>query len=175
MEMSWYVKISYPSSGSNQALIRSIKYIGKYYNPKSGDYYLDGIKFLKKRVRGASLRSIKFMVEQRKIKNTSKIRQWCFKYRVYRRLYSYIVTCMTNKKYGNEIEAKEILHSLYISQKQKNKEIEKYMSNILAAEEKVVLEWARPLEQYSIHKKEIEEILKNFDECDEKFVGQIRG
>lgn len=169
IKMPWYVKISYRSNGSNQALIKAISYIGKYYYHHTDNYYKDGITYLAKKVRGASKRSIKLMINQRKIKNNSYVRQWCFKYRVYRRVYRYILQCLVNGKYGDKEEAKEILHSLYFELKKRNCDIKNEISDIIVSEEKEILGWAIDKSQYKIYQKEIEAILNTFKECDDKF------
>lgn len=47
--MPYYVKISHIAKGSNQELIKCISYIGKYYYCHTGDYYKDGVAYLKRK------------------------------------------------------------------------------------------------------------------------------
>ncbi len=167
--MPYYVKISHIAKGSNQELIKCISYIGKYYYRNTGDYYKDGVAYLKRKVKGATKRSIKLMVGHRAIKNNPDMCQWCFKYRVYRRIYMYILQCLNNKKYGDEREAKELLHSLVIELRNNNTSVKKEISDILAYNEKEVLEWAIDKEPYVIFQKEIDAILKVYAACDNKY------
>lgn len=166
--MPWYVKISYPSNGCNQALYKSIAYIGKYFCNYTGDSYKDGVTYLSKKVRGASKRAVRLMVEQKKIKNSEVSRQWCFRYRVYRRLYRRILNCLTEPKCGNNDEAKEIIHSLYIELLQQKKGIERTISNVMVRNEKNVLNYASITnkEKYAIYQEEITAIKETFVECD---------
>lgn len=167
--MSFYVKISYPCKHTNQALFKSICYIGKYYFPRSGDYYKNGVCYLAKKVKGCSKSSVKLSVSPRTIPNNKLSKEYHFKRRAYRRMYRHIIKCLTDEKHGNREEAIALLRSLYVELKQKDISITLDFSSILTNQEKTVLNWARINQTYGYDRKEIKAILKCFDECDSEY------
>lgn len=80
--------------------------IGKYYvygynndkNISDRDALNAGIKYLAKKVKGATQTSVKNMLNSHGVIN-STIRQWRFKKRVYERTYSYIIYRILEPKF----------------------------------------------------------------------------
>lgn len=170
--MSTYLKISYKTQNTNQALMKCVMYIGKYYGKNNYDLLDGGITYLSKKIGNASKRSIKFMIYSDRIKN-SQMRQWRFKKNSYERVYKYIISRLLNKKAGNQEEALKLLHNLYIETNSKFA-INNTFSDILVLEQKDLLSWSVDKQQYINGKKYIEKILKAFDECDAKYSGCIK-
>lgn len=165
--MSTYIKISYKTKSTNQALLKCIMYIGKYYGKNDADLLKSGITYLSKKIGNASKRSIKFMIYSDNIKN-SKMRQWRFKKNSYEQVYRYIIDRLINKNIGKRDEAVILLHDLYL-ENNSDHSIDKVFSDILVLEQKDLLSWSIDKPQYLNNQKNIERILKTFDECDIKY------
>jgi len=103
---STYLKISRDFEFSNQNLMHLIIIIGKYYvygynnDQKISDWDAlnAGIKYLAKKVKGATQTSVKNMLNSHAIIN-STTRQWRFKKRVYERTYNYIIYRILEPKF----------------------------------------------------------------------------
>lgn len=162
-----YIKISYQTHSTNQALMKCIMYIGKYYGKNKLDELEEGIAYLAKKVKGASKCSIKFMIYSKKI-DKSQMREWRFKKKSYDRVYRYIINRLLNNKNGNREEALELLHGLYIEYVN-NYGIRKQFSELLVREQKELLSWAIDKTQYQKYKDDIKKIIQAYDECDKKY------
>lgn len=162
--MSSYVKISYRTKGGNTELKKCIMFIGKFYGKNNTDLVKSGIEFLAKKVKGASKRSVKFMIYPKSIKN-SESKQWNFKKCSYDRVYRFIIYKMLQKS-DHRQEGLELLHSLYIELIQNQNNISKVVSDILVLEQKDLLEFAIDKPQYASSQKVIKKILACYEECD---------
>lgn len=165
--MSSYIKISYPTNPTNQALMRCVMYIGEYYGKNKKDKLDEGITYLAKKVKGASKRSIRFMIYSQKV-NQSQMRCWRFKKNSFYRAYEYIINRLLNKKIGDRELALQLLHDLYIEQIKKW-EIEKNFSDILLYQQMEALEWAIDKQQYKKWQGHIDKIIKECKASDIKY------
>ena len=162
-----YINISYPTKTTNQALFKCIMYIGKYYGNNENDIFDSGVTYISKKVKGATKRSVRFMVFPKSIKKR-KAKQWKFKKKAYDRCYRYIINRLLNKKEGNREEAIELLHNLFREENVWG-DYSKCISDILVFEQKELLRWAVDKSQYEEYKNDIDCILNTYKECDEKY------
>lgn len=165
-----YVKVSYKSNNSNQALFKCIAYIGRTHGRIYKDPFKEGVRYLSKKVKGASKSAVKNMVFPHKIQNRKEIHQWWFKHKVYARIYSYIINTLMQYNRIYTKEASLLLRDLYISllrETKGTKEYDKILSNVLVFEQKQMLDNARDKEIYPLNdRKQIRIILNTIDDCD---------
>lgn len=168
--MAKYLKISYVTSNSNQALLKCIAYIGKYSyendicNTNTVNLQ-KGINYLARKCR-TSKTSIRKMIFAKKYNGYSAM-QWSFDKRKYSKVYRYILGKIISVKFGNKEEALELLHNLYIETQTHKNGIEKIISDVIVFEQKNLLEWASNKNQYD--QDVIDRILAIYNECDRKY------
>lgn len=162
--MTKYVKISYKTQRTNEALKKCIEYIGKYYGKNQNNLYKSGKKVLAKKVKGASKTSVHKMVYSKKIRN-SEMRQWEFKKRAYERLYRTIFKMMLQLD-KNQDEAKRLLHDLCVEACRNNRDVNRTLSDTVVREQKKLLHFAIDKPQYSVFQDEVKKILAEYEKCD---------
>ena len=169
--MSSYLKISYITTKTNQALMKCIMYIGKYYGDNNTYDLHYGIKYLARNCRTSRV-SVRKMIYATNVRG-QKAKQWSFKKRTYSRVYRYIINRVLNSKVGNREEALLLLHNLYVEAKTQDTNVVKNISDALVLQQKKMLNWASDKSQYTKEWDIINKILEVYGECDGKYSGMI--
>ncbi|MDF2589431.1 MAG: hypothetical protein K0S41_3272 [Anaerocolumna sp.] len=93
------LKICWDTKTKNIALEKCIEFIGEHYgnNHKYKNYYISGVKFLSKKVKGATNQSVKNMVYGKRLKNHECF-EWSYRTKVYERTYRYIYYILHRNK-----------------------------------------------------------------------------
>ncbi len=163
--MSKYVKISKITNKKNEAIIRCVEYIGKYYgnNRKSdeGKNIRRGKKYLAKKSR-TSMKSVNYLMYGVRIKNRAAM-EWRFDKKKYNCIYESIVRALINKDTGNQEEAMELLNEL-----KERCDIIDNLSDVLVPKQKELLKWTegKKVEEYEKNRRYIKSFLKNYDAMD---------
>lgn len=169
--MSSYLKISYITTKTNQALMKCIMYIGKYYGDNSTYDLYYGIKYLARNCRTSRV-SVRKMIYATDIRG-QKAKQWSFKKRTYSRVYRYILDRVLNSKVGNREEALLLLHDLYVEAKTQDVSVVKDISNALVLQQKKMLNWASDKSEYAKERDVINKILETYEKCDGEYSDKI--
>ena len=171
--MSRYFKMSYRTLGENKELRDCIMYIGEYYGKNNDDSFKAGVNYLAKKVKGASKRSVRFMVYPKKIRN-SQMDSWWFKKNSYSRVYDYIIFKMVYvlKKEKDINEKKKIiklLSDLYQRVLLKDPRISKSFCGILVNKQNDMLRSATNRKEYEKEIQVIDGLIEGYESCGRRY------